>query len=73
MILTEKIIDSLNQIKLSGESYMECYLEETNKLREVICESNVYSYEEKSYLLFVLDGMYIWYDTVEKIVISQNI
>ena len=67
MILTDKLILTLERIELSENSYFDCYHELIEKLREEICKSATYTYSEKVYFLKLTDGMSVWQNVVEQI------
>jgi len=60
MILTNKLIITLEQLELSSGDYLSCYVELAGRLREAVCEAREYTYEEKGYLLKLTDGMRVW-------------
>jgi len=67
ILLTEKLIKTLESITLSEISYLECYKELLQALRSSIYKDNGYSRREKAYLLRLTDGMNVWADTVSRI------
>lgn len=67
MILTEKLIVTLQELRLTEGSYMRCYPELAEALRHTICDSKDYSYAEKAYFLKLTDGMRVWADVCRQI------
>lgn len=64
--LNEIWIDLLKEIKITGETYLECYKELITKLRGKIKGSEI-DYEIKSYFMKVLNSMEIWFNSCKKI------
>lgn len=67
MLLTEKLILTLQEIELLETTYNECYLELIQKLRKKICNSKCYTYSEKAFISELTDGMTIWLETLRRI------
>jgi hypothetical protein len=60
MIVTDKLIVTLDEIRLSSSDYLSCYIELAEAIRQQICSSKDYTYEEKAYFLKTTDGMFTW-------------
>lgn len=67
MLLTNKLIRTLEGIEHSENSYFDCYRELIEKMKAEICKSTTYTYPEKAYFLKLTDGMSVWCDVVEQI------
>lgn len=67
MLITNKLIQTLERIELSEKSYFSCYGELIERLKAEIYKSTIYTNSEKEYFLKLTDGMSIWHDVVEQI------
>ncbi len=68
MELTEKLIVTLEKIKLSRNSYLECYYELIENLKQhTINEGEEYSPDEKTFFEKMLKSMSAWADACKKI------
>lgn len=66
MILTQRFVEMLGSILLTGASYSDCYKDLTEKLGQKI-EKQKWTEDEENYLDKYLDGMRIWIKTFERI------
>lgn len=67
ILITNKLVDSLNNIKLTGSNYLDCYFELIAGLNNEIKTDTAYTENEKNYLLDLTNGMKIWADTCKKV------
>jgi hypothetical protein len=63
--LNEVIVDILEDIKISGSTYPECYRELIEKFRQQVRSEGSYSLQ--AYLKEMLDGMEVWADACNEI------
>lgn len=67
MALTDKLIITLGEIKLSSSDYLSCYFELAEKLRQQISKSQEYTDEEKAYFFKLTEGMFTWASVCKQI------
>jgi hypothetical protein len=67
MILTDKIIVTLAELKLRCSDYSDCFLELAESLREAVCRSSEYGYGEKAFFLKMTDQMRVWADACRQL------
>lgn len=68
IIITNKLIKTLEDIQLSGTTYLNCYKELILGLKEKISSDENYTDNEKAYLEDLTNGMQIWADVCEKVI-----
>lgn len=67
MLITNKLIQTLERIELSEKSYFSCYGELIERLKAEIYKSTIYTNSEKEYFLKFTHGMSVWHDVVDQI------
>lgn len=67
MLITNKLIQTLERIELSEKSYFSCYGELIERLKAEIYKCTMYTYSEKEYFIKLTDGMSVWHGVVEQI------
>lgn len=67
MILTEKLVPILEEIKLSKTTYSDSYLELSEKIADAIKKSEDFLEEEKRYFQKITEAMKIWVETCNKV------
>ncbi len=67
IILTNKMIGTIRDVKLRAADYLECFTEFTGLFREAVCRSPEYSYGEKAFVLKMTDRMSAWADTCRQL------
>lgn len=71
MILTESLVSILDSIQLTSKTYLDSYRELAEKLQEAIKVSDEIDDETKSYFYYIVNGMKIWSDVCEKLMITR--
>jgi len=67
IVLTNKLIDSLEQVQLEAGNYADCYRELALRLNEIIQGGKAYSQPEKEYFRDLFDGINIWLNVCKEL------
>jgi hypothetical protein len=68
IIITNKLIKTLDAIELNADNYLDCYKELIAQLKDKVASDDAYTENEKAYLDDLTDGMQIWADVCTKII-----